>query len=62
MKDPLTIGEVARATDTRPETIRYYEKIGLLPAAARSASNYRGYGAQDVARLGFVRRARELGF
>ena len=62
MSDLLTIGEAAKATGTRPETIRYYEKVGLLPSAPRSAGNYRGYGAKDVARLGFVRRARELGF
>ncbi|MCD7099739.1 helix-turn-helix domain-containing protein [Stenotrophomonas sp. MMGLT7] len=62
MQDLMTIGEAARATGTRAETIRYYEKIGLLPAPPRSAGNYRGYAPQDVARLGFVRRARELGF
>ncbi len=62
MNDLLTIGEAAKAADTRPETIRYYEKIGLLPQPARSSGNYRGYMNKDVARLGFVRRARELGF
>lgn len=58
----VTIGEVARRAETKPETIRYYEKIGLLPAPSRSSGNYRGYSAADVTRLGFVRRARELGF
>lgn len=62
MSQPLTIGGLSAATDTRPETIRYYEKIGLLAAPARSSSNYRTYRAADVARLRFVRRARELGF
>jgi len=62
MPDPMTIGAAARLTRTRSETIRYYEKIGLLPRPARSFSNYRHYSADDVARLGFVRRARELGF
>lgn len=62
MGDLVTIGEAARATVTRPETIRYYEKIGLLPSPPRSAGNYRSYAAKDIARLGFVRRARELGF
>src|SRR5262249_3138110 len=42
--------------------IRYYEKIGLLPAPRRTAGNYRSYAHEHVRRLGFVRRARELGF
>src|SRR3546814_1015339 len=52
----LTIGEAARATGTKAETIRYYERIGLLPRPGRTAGNYRSYGADDVARLSFVRR------
>jgi Cu(I)-responsive transcriptional regulator len=58
----LSIGEAARAAGTGAETIRYYEKIGLLPKPARTAGNYRSYGSQEVARLTFIRRARELGF
>src|SRR3546814_19020920 len=58
----LTIGEAARATGTKAETIRYYERIGLLLRPGRTAGNYRSYGADDVARLSFVRRARGLGF
>lgn len=58
----LTIGRLATATGTNAETIRYYEKIGLLRAPARTASNYRAYGASELARLSFVRRARDLGF
>ena len=58
----MNIGELARATGTKAETIRYYEKIGLLGAPARSSGNYRAYGPADRVRLGFVRRARELGF
>ena len=58
----MTIGELARVTGTNPETIRYYERIGLLPAPARTASNYRSYGAADLGRLSFIRRARALGF
>lgn len=58
----LTIGLLAAATGTNVETIRYYEKIGLLQAPARTASNYRAYGASELARLSFVRRARDLGF
>lgn len=58
----MTIGDLARATGTKPETIRYYERIGLLPPPARTAANYRSYGAGELARLSFVRRARALGF
>lgn len=42
--------------------IRHYEKLGLIPAAARQASGYREYGDDDVLRLGFIARARRLGF
>jgi DNA-binding transcriptional MerR regulator len=59
---PLTIGALAKATGTNIETIRYYERIGLLPAAARTDGNYRAYGRQHQVRLSFVRRARDLGF
>jgi DNA-binding transcriptional MerR regulator len=62
MKEPLTIGALARSTATNIETIRYYEKIGLLPAPARTAANYRAYGPDHLARLSFVRRSRDLGF
>lgn len=58
----MQIGELARATSTKVETIRFYEKIGLLPAPARTAGNYRDYGTPHLARLSFVRRARDLGF
>ncbi|UUY00393.1 MerR family transcriptional regulator [Sphingomonas sp. J315] len=58
----MKIGELARATSTKIETIRFYEKIGLLPAPARTATNYRAYNQTQLARLSFVRRARDLGF
>jgi Cu(I)-responsive transcriptional regulator len=58
----LTIGTLATATATKVETIRYYERIGLMPEPARSAGNYRTYDGAHVARLRFVRRARDLGF
>src|SRR6266404_6100868 len=58
---PLTIGEVARATGTHTETIRYYERIGLLPAPLRTAARYRIYCRSDVNRLAFVKRSRDLG-
>lgn len=57
----IQIGELSRRTGCNIETIRYYERIGLLPAPPRRG-RYRSYGGEDVARLGFVRRARELGF
>lgn len=58
----MKIGEMATATATNIETVRYYEKIGLLPAPARDAANYRSYGKTHLARLSFIRRARDLGF
>ena len=57
----MPIGELSRRTGCNIETIRYYERIGLLPAPPRRG-RYRSYGDEDAARLGFVRRARELGF
>lgn len=57
-----TIGALAEATDTKVETIRYYERIGLLPEPQRTSGNYRAYSAEHLARLSFIRRARDLGF
>lgn len=58
----LTIGKLAKATATKVETVRYYERIGLLGAPDRSEGNYRLYDVQALQRLSFVRRARDLGF
>ena len=58
----MKIGELAMATATKVETVRYYEKIGLLTPPARTVSNYRSYGSEHLARLSFIRRARDLGF
>jgi Cu(I)-responsive transcriptional regulator len=58
----LTIGELGRRTDTKVETIRYYEQVGLLPAPARTPGNYRAYHTAHLKRLTFIRRSRELGF
>src|ERR1700731_2783378 len=58
----LTIGQLGRVTATNVETIRYYERIGLLPVPARTAGNYRSYASDHARRLAFIRRARELGF
>lgn len=60
--EPLTIGALAEATGVKVETIRYYERIGILPSPPRSPGGHRLYGPAVLRRLGFVRRARELGF
>lgn len=58
----LKIGDLARETGTVVETIRFYEKIRLLPAPGRTSGNYRAYDASHLRRLSFIRRARDLGF
>jgi len=59
---PLRIGALAKHAGTTAPTIRYYEEIGLLPAAGRPAGNQRVYGEADVKSLIFIRRCREFGF
>jgi MerR family mercuric resistance operon transcriptional regulator len=58
----IAIGELSRRTDCNIETIRYYERIGLLPPPDRRGGRFRRYGAPDIGRLRFIRRARQLGF
>lgn len=58
----LGIGDLARRTRTKVETIRYYERTGLLPPPPRTAGNYRAYEQRHLDRLSFIRRARDLGF
>ena len=58
----FTIGEMSRRTGCKVETIRYYERIGIMPKPPRNPGNHRVYGAEHVKRLAFVRRSRELGF
>ena len=58
----MQIGEISRRTGCNIETIRYYERVGLLPPPARSSGGYRLYDAGQVDRLAFIRRARALGF
>lgn len=58
----LTIGTLSDRTGCNIETIRYYERIGLMPRTARSDGGHRLYGEDHMRRLGFIRRSRELGF
>lgn len=58
----LQIGELARRTGCNIDTIRYYEKIGVLASPMRTEGGFRVYTAGDARRLSFIRRARELGF
>jgi len=61
MEPPLKVGELAKAAGVPAKTIRYYEQVGVLPEASRSAAGYRQYRRRDIHRLLFVRRARYLG-
>ncbi len=60
--DALTLGGLAREAGVNPETIRYYERRGLLPEPPRTASGYRQYSPDDRDRLALIRRAKALGF
>lgn len=60
--DDMTIGELARTTGTKVETIRYYESIGILPSPARSTGNHRLYNKVLHDRLAFILHSRDLGF
>lgn len=59
---PRTIGKLSAATGVKVPTIRFYEQIGLLPAAPRTASDRRLYDDAALRRLSFIRHARQLGF
>jgi DNA-binding transcriptional MerR regulator len=58
----MQIGDLSARSGVNIETIRYYERIELLPAPARQPNGRRSYGEADARRLGFVRHARDLGF
>jgi DNA-binding transcriptional MerR regulator len=59
---PFAIGQLASAAGVGIDTVRYYERSGLLKPATRSASGYRKYGKEELDRLQFIRRAQHLGF
>ena len=58
----MQIGDLSRQSGVNIETIRYYERIGILPKPARQSNGRRSYGPADADRLGFIRHARDLGF
>lgn len=60
--ETITIGKLAKKTNVNIETVRYYERLGLLVEPERTESGYRLYAEEEVARLRFIKRAQELGF
>lgn len=58
----MQIGDLSRQAGVNVETIRYYERIGVLPKPARQSNGRRNYALADAQRLGFIRHARDLGF
>jgi MerR family transcriptional regulator, mercuric resistance operon regulatory protein len=62
MQSTFTIGDLARRIGVNIETIRYYERVGLMPRPKRTSGGLRSYDESDLRRLGFIRKARELGF
>lgn len=60
--ESLTIGKLAKKTNVNIETVRYYERRGLIPEPPRRESGYRDYPIETVTRIQFIKRAKELGF
>ena len=61
-KQRYLIGQLAKAAGVKSDTVRFYERSGLLPAAARTDSGYRVYSEQSLQRLRFIKKAQALGF
>ncbi len=61
-KSGITVGQLARAAAVNVETVRYYQRIGLLSLPSRNYGNIRRYLADDLKRLRFIKRAQKLGF
>ena len=62
MGDAMTIGQLAKAAGVNVETIRYYQRRGLVAEPRKPAGGYRRYSAEAIAQIAFVRRAQRLGF
>ena len=62
MYESLTIGQVARSSGVRTDTVRYYERRGLIPRPPRRESGYRDFSRETVKQIRFIKRAQELGF
>ncbi|MCK5656361.1 MAG: MerR family transcriptional regulator [Syntrophobacteria bacterium] len=60
--ETLSIGQLAKKAEVNIQTVRYYERRGLLPDPPRRESGYRQYSLSDLARLRFIKHAKELGF
>ena len=61
-KSGITVGQLARAAAVNVETVRYYQRIGLLPLPSRDYGSIRRYLADDLKRIRFIKRAQKLGF
>ena len=62
MAKPLTIGKIARAAGVNVETVRYYQRIGIIAEPPKPVEGYRVYPADTVERICFIKRAQQLGF